>query len=247
MTKNPITDILINRGNELLQRPFVPIHFSGHKEADELMNDIYKHPHAYVLACVMDRQIKAERAWMIPYHIKSEIGSFEINQLLKLKPSFLVSLFQKRSLHRFNETMAGLLYEGIHLIQTRYDGDASRIWSDNPRSATIVRRFLEFKGVGVKIATMAANILSRDFKIPMQDRIYIDVSPDVQVRRVFERLGFIPPQATIDQLIYTARELHPEYPGIFDFSVWEIGRNWCRPQKPDCPSCYLNKFCPKIL
>lgn len=247
MTPNCIVNVLINRGNELLHKPFEPIRFTGQKKADELLNNISDYPHAYVLACVMDRQIKAERAWLIPYHIKSEIGGFEVDQLLELDPSFLVSLFQKKSLHRFNETMAMLFYEAIQLIKASYGGDASRIWADNPRSATIVRRFLEFKGVGVKIATMATNILSREFKITMQDRIYIDVSPDVQVRRVFERLGLIPPQATIDQLIYTARELHPEYPGIFDLSAWEIGRYWCRPQKPDCASCYLNEFCPKIL
>ncbi len=247
MTHNHIIDVLIKRGGELLQRPYAPNRFTGHKEADELLNNISDYPHAYVLACVMDRQIKAERAWMIPYHIKNEIGGFEIKQLLRLEPSFLVSFFQKQSLHRFNETMALLFYDAIQMIQSRYGGNASMIWADKPRSATIVRRFLEFKGIGVKIATMAANILSRDFKIPMQDRVCIDISPDVQVKRVFTRLGFIPSQATNDQLIYAAREFHPEYPGIFDLSTWEIGREWCRPKIPDCAKCYLNEFCPRIV
>ena len=247
MKHNHIIEVLIKRGGELLQRPYTPNRFTGHKEADKLLNNISDYPHAYVLACVMDRQIKAERAWMIPYHIKNAIGGFEIMQLLRLEPPFLVSLFQKQSLHRFNETMALLFYDAIQMLQSSYGGVAFMIWADKPRSATVVRRFLEFKGVGVKIATMAANILSRDFKIPMQDRICIDISPDVQVKRVFTRLGFIPSQATNDQLIYAAREFHPEYPGIFDLSAWEIGREWCRPKTPDCTRCYLNEICPKVV
>jgi len=55
---------------------------------------------------------------------------------------------------------------------------------------------------------------------------------------------------TVDEeLIYCARELNPEYPGIFDVSAWEIGRYWCRPSTDDlrCAECYLDKYCPKIL
>ena len=61
------------------------------------------------------------------------------------------------------------------------------------------------------------------------------------------RLGFISKNASNDELVYYARELNPEYPGVFDLSVWQIGRNWCHPKKPDCGNCYLNKYCPKTL
>jgi len=37
------------------------------------------------------------------------------------------------------------------------------------------------------------------------------------------------------------------YPGIFDLPCWEIGRNWCRPNKPICEKCYLNSFCNKKI
>jgi endonuclease III len=94
---------------------------------------------------------------------------------------------------------------------------------------------------------MAANILARDFKIPMKDRICIDISPDVQVKKVFIRLGLLPRGASNEQLIYLCRELNPEYPGVFDFSAWDIGRRWCRKENPDCKNCYLNEHCQKNL
>jgi endonuclease III len=241
-----IIRILISRGDELLSRPFEPVQFTKNNDADELLNDIENTPHAFILACVMDRQIKAERAWLIPFLIKEETGRFDFEFLKQFDAEYFKKIFQSKRLHRFNEIMSRLFYDAVQLIGHKYNGNASLIWSDSPSSATIVRRFLEFKGVGIKIATMAANILSREFKIPMQDRICIDISPDVQVKRVFTRLGFISKNATNDQLIYTARELYPHYPGIFDLSAWEIGRKWCRPVNPSCSSCYLNEHCPKL-
>ncbi|RMF00953.1 MAG: iron-sulfur cluster loop, partial [Alphaproteobacteria bacterium] len=98
-----------------------------------------------------------------------------------------------------------------------------------PSSAMVVYRFLEFSGVGPKIATMAANILARSFKIPMADYYSIDISADVHVKRVFERLGLVDADPSVDQVIYRARSLNPEFPGLLDYPCWDIGRKWCKP------------------
>lgn len=242
-----IAERIIERGHQLLTRPYEPVKFTGNEQADMMLNDLENYPHAIVLSSVMDRQIKAERAWLIPYQISEEIGGFEFSRILKWTLPKIKEIFDRKKLHRFNETMSVNFYNAVQLIHNQYRDDASTIWKDNPKSATIVRRFLEFDGVGVKIATMLANILARDFKIPMQDKICIDISPDTQVMKVFKRIGFIENKATIDQLLYCARELNPEYPGIFDFTAWEIGRNWCKSTDPECEKCYLDDLCPKIL
>lgn len=242
---NKIIDILITRGKELLDSEYKAVEFTKDENADKYLNDFENHPHAFVLACIMDRQIKAERAWFIPYRISNHIKSNEFSTLLTLGVSDLKSIFRELSLHRFNDMMAEYYHCAIQKIHETYDDEASNIWLNNPGSATIVKRFLQFKGVGIKIATMATNILVREFKIPLKDHICIEISPDVQVKRVFKRLGLMPLEAGDDELIYTARELNPSYPGIFDLSCWEIGRNWCTPKKPKCQDCYLNEYCPK--
>jgi endonuclease III len=240
-------ELLLARGNELLGRPYTRVDFSGHREADDLLNDLERFPHAFVLACVMDRQMKAERVWQIPYEVSLSLSSFDMSRLVQVDLQELKMVFQSKSLHRFPELMAENFHSTVHKITDEYDGDASNIWKGNPRSATIVRRFLQFKGVGVKIASMAANILARDFKVPMKDHICIDISPDVHVRRVFKRLGFTSNDTDTDDLIFAAREFNPEYPGVFDLSCWDIGRTWCRPQDPDCEACYLTAWCPKLV
>jgi len=119
------------------------------------------------------------------------------------------------------------------------------IWSKKPSSAEVVYEFLQFDGVGPKIATMVANILTRELKIPFSDYYSIDISADAHVRRVFYRLGLIEKGASVEKIIYKARALNPEFPGLIDLPLWEIGRNWCRPKVALCNKCYLRDFCPK--
>ena len=242
-----IVEILIKKGSELLNQPYKKIEFTQNPNADDLLNNIKEFPHAFVLACIMDRQMKSEKALLIPYEVSKEIGGFEFSRLLRLEEEGLKEIFQRKNLHRFNDVMAENFYLGIQKIHADYKDDASNIWEGRPRSATVVRRFLEFEGVGVKIATMATNILVRDYKVPVKDHICIDISPDVHVKRVFRRLGFISKNAGNEELIYCAREFNPEYPGVFDLPCWEIGRNWCKPHRPQCEDCYLAKYCPKMI
>jgi endonuclease III len=137
------------------------------------------------------------------------------------------------------------IFEAIKCIEKRYNSDASLIWSDKSPSAEVVCRFLEFHGVGPKIASMAANILARDFKVPFSDYSSIDISADVHIKRVFSRLDLCAENPTVDQVIYKARSLYPDFPGIMDLPCWELGRSCCRPQNPNCGDCYMNDICPK--
>lgn len=236
--------LLVKIGRERFDEPVGnAVHFVDDSEANQFLNDIVNFPHAYVLACCMDRQTKAERAWMIPARIMELLGDFSIEKLASVSLDEYKALFIQNSLHRFNDTMAEVFYKAVHRIMDEYYGNASLIWSDNPSSATVVYRFLKFDGVGIKIATMAANILARQFKVPFSDYCSIDVSPDIHVKRVMEKLGLVEPDSDNDLIIYKARELCPKFPGIIDFSLWEIGRTWCRPNDPKCENCIVNSAC----
>lgn len=195
----------------------------------------------------MDRQIKSERAWMIPIHIKKLLGTFEMPALSDVSLEDYTKIFIDNSLHRFNTVMAKAFYLAVQMIVKAYDGDASKIWSNRPSSAAVVYKFLQFEGYGIKIATMAVNILVRQFKVKFSDYYSIDISPDVHILRVLRRSGLVDKKAGIKSVIYKARELHPEFPGIIDFSCWEIGRKWCRPKNPNCKECIIATECMKNI
>lgn len=210
-----IAAILVQRGEQLFRTEPRPIAFAGVPAADALLSDLAHHPHAFVLACVMDRQIKAERAWLLPYRVSEALGSFAFERLVQLSLDDVRRLLTvPEPLHRFPAEMSRNFHEAIATIRTTYCGHADRIWSDTPSSAEVVSRFLRFRGVGPKIATMATNILARDFKVPLADYYSVDVSADVHVRRVFWRLGLTVETARLEEVIYTARALHPAFPGL---------------------------------
>jgi endonuclease III len=245
MNETFIRDKLVEHGQALFRAPKQLIQFTREPRADGLLNDLTNHPHAFVLACVMDRQVKAEKAWLIPYRITEKIGGFSMQALVALSRAELYRLMtEPEPLHRFVDTMTDHLHSAVQRIKNDYAGYAARIWTGKPSSAEVVYRFLEFEGVGPKIASMAANILAREFKIPFADYYSIDISADIHVRRVFARLGLCAGDASTEQVIYKAKALHPEFPGMMDLPCWEIGRNWCKSRGPECAGCYMKDLCP---
>ena len=249
MTKAKIVELLAERGRAHLQekrRKVVSFADAGEysQQANELISDLDNYPHAFVIACVTDRQIKAERAWAIPYHLQERIGSFKFEKLRNMDKEMLSYYFNNPNpLHRYREEIPKCVHDAIQIIKDDYDGDASKIWSGKPRGETVVRRFQQIRGVGPKIATMAASLLARDFKIEFKD-YSIDISPDVHIQRVFYRLGLTdeekPPP---EKIIARARELYSE-PWLLDSPCWHIGKDWCKAKNPQCDQCYMKPACP---
>lgn len=217
--------ILIRKGKEMLDGPKVYIPFTNNKETDDLLNNVEEYPHLFVLGCIMDMQIKADRAWKIPYFIMKQLGGFEFERLTNLSIKQLNKIFSENNLHRFNNIMAKRFYSAIQRIKNDYGDDTSKIWKENPSAASVIRKFLEFEGVGMKIASMATNILVRQFKIKLRDLSAIDISTDTHVMRVMEDMGFVPKNASKQYIMIRAREFYPDYPGILDIGLFEIGKN----------------------
>jgi len=244
MNEEFIRDRLVDHGEALFSASKQVTQFTRVPEADALLNDLTDHPHAFVLACIMDRRVKAERAWLIPYRISRRLGGFSMAALRSPSRDEVYRLMtQPEPLHFLINKMSDF-FLAVQRVNSHYGSDASRIWTGKPSGAMVVCRFLEFDGVGPKIGNMAANILARDFKIPFSDYYAIDISADVHVRRVFSRLGLCAADATAEQVKYRAKALYPEFPGMMDLPCWEIGRSWCKPRGPECTGCYTQDLCP---
>jgi endonuclease III len=221
------------------------------KDLNAIIKEIDTVPHSFVLGCLMDRQIDAERAWKIPHAVFSAFKTNNIDDLAQIKLEEYTKLFERESLHRFNPTMADVFLQGVLRIKTKYNGIASQIWSNRPSGSLVVQRFYEFHGAGPKIASMAAILLVKFLRVPLSDYSAIDVAADVHVVRVMQRLGYVdknvPDNQAREQAISKAKELNPAYPGIIDAPCWEIGRKWCHAQSPECSKCIVRKECAQVF
>ena len=243
-----IVEILVKRDEALLSEnvEFDPL--TENREANTLISDIDKHPHVFVLASILNREVGTDNVWEIPYKFMERLGSFEFEDIRKLSLEDVTKLMSNpSSLHMYPNAMAKVLYLGVQHIQERYSGKVSRIWAETPSSVTLVNRFNLFSGVNSKSAVKAVSVLVRRFKIPVKDKTAIDISVDTNVKRVFPRLGLISKSASDNTIIKKAQELYPPYPGVFDYPLIEIGGKWCKPVDPDCNACYMMKYCPKLI
>lgn len=216
--------------------------FNVSPEASKLLTDLEKYPHLFLLACISNRRIPAEKAWNVPYNLSQFTKKLDINSLSKFESTDWLK-FTKSIGHRLPATMAKSFELAIKKIQTDYDGNAADIWNDKPSSAVIIKRLREFNGVGQKIAAMTAQILKRGFGIEYADRTNLDLAIDVHTKRVMKRLGLVTETATKKEILSKAREMNPDFPGIFDLPLWNIGRDFCHETKPKCKKCQLKKLC----
>ncbi len=244
-----IVNTLVRNGSHALHAERGPIKFSPKPRVNEVLNDIGTYPHLFVLGIQMDRGIESALAWEVPFRVREELGlkSFDFAEFCKPTIEELVQVFIGTGLHRYPAKMARIFHNTLGHIEQAYDGEAQRIWNDKPSSATLIKRFLQFDGMALRMAAKAANSLYRDFKVGLSDATSLDVSPEYFVRRVFLRTGFISRQSSDEELIYLARELHLKYPGVFDKPCLDIVRTVCWPEKPNCRECRLNRGCLKII
>ena len=66
-----LRDLLVAEGQAALKRSLSLVRFTGNDQADTLLNDLDRFPHAYLFACLVDRQVPAEWAWMVPATIRA--------------------------------------------------------------------------------------------------------------------------------------------------------------------------------
>ena len=245
LKRSDVESRLLRLGRRYLRGEPGSVRFTGVERFDRYLNDIDHFPHLFVLGCVADYQVKAEKAWRIPIEFGSRAGGMSFRAMNRLTARQIRAVMKgPPALHRFPMVVADRMRRALDLIGDKYGADAARIWANKPSSALVVLRFLEFHGVGQKVANMAPNILTRKFGIPFSDRYSIDISVDVHVRRVMTRLGLVLPRASIAEGGYAARAARPRYPGLLDRPCFHIGRTWCRPRRPRCSECPMGDCCP---
>lgn len=207
---------------------------------------VKKDAFAFLVAVICDEQVRFETAWAAPLKLKQRLGHWDIQRIANEKDCVVEAFAVKPALHRWVSTTANRVVDAAARVISRYGGDASRIWNDEPSAAELRERFELFAGIGQKKSAMAVEILERALRVPLRHLTGSDVAVDVHVRRVFLRSG-LAERDDVRHMVLVARNANPDRPGALDYPAWEIGRVWCRPTNPNCSECPIGAVCPRLI
>lgn len=107
----------------------------------------------------------------------------------------------------------------------------------NSKVPNSIEELCKFNGVGRKTANLT---IAKGFNEPA-------ICVDVHVHRIFNRLGYLKTK-TPDETEMVLREKLPQKYWI-DINTLLVthGRNVCKPIKPNCKNCPIEKYCDKNL
>jgi uncharacterized HhH-GPD family protein len=248
MKHRAIVKRIIQYGKELSDNES----YTDFKKADRFIRSNYN---AWLFGVIFDQGIPYQKAWAVPYILKRRLGHFNIARVAKAQ---LVQIRKAvkgsapgEALHRYVNKVPLWLKKAAIKIVKEYEGDASNIWNGCRTAGEVIERLDEFPGISQKKAHMATRILHEE-EVGFSRWNEINVAVDVHIRRVWKRAG-LSKDLSVAGIMRAATELKPDYPGALDYSMWQIGLEWCHPRDADCSGrktedgtpCPLLRVCAK--
>jgi len=126
-----------------------------------------REPLALLVGFVLDQQVSVQKAFSSPLELKRRLGGrLDAGDIAGRDPGELEEIFrEKPALHRFPGTMAHRTQELCAAIESEYDGDAERVWSEAADGADLRQRLLDLPGIGeMKVRSLIA-ILGKRFGV----------------------------------------------------------------------------------
>lgn len=99
-----------------------------------------------------------------------------------------------------------------------------------------IEELIKFKGVGRKTANL---VLSEGFNKPA-------ICVDVHVHRIFNRIGYVKTKTPEETEFALRKKLPQKYWIEINSLLVTHGQNVCKPTKPMCNICPIEKYCEKV-
>jgi uncharacterized HhH-GPD family protein len=136
------------------------LHFTDSDEANEL---IATDPMALVIGFALDQQVSVQKAFSGPFELRRRLGTLDADTLASTD---LEPIFRERpAIHRFPGSMARRVQELAAYIRDRYDGDASRIWTEASDGGQLRANMAALPGFGEMKLTSLAAVLAKRFGV----------------------------------------------------------------------------------
>jgi len=141
------------------------IPWTGDDAADRLLA---ADPNALLIGFVLDQQVPVQKAFSGPLVLRERLGHLDPARIAATAPDELGAVFRQRpAIHRFPGAMAGRVQALCATLAERYDGDASRIWSEASDGADLERRLAELPGIGDMKVGSLLTLLRRQYGLEL--------------------------------------------------------------------------------
>ena len=184
--------------------------------------DSFKDPYLVLIACILSLRTNDRTTYPATLRMlklaKTPQEMMKVNEEELAKAIYPVGFYKNK---------AGQIIELSKILVEKYDG---KVPCD-------IEELCKFRGVGRKTANL---VLSEGFNEPA-------ICVDVHVHRIFNRLGYLKTKNP-EETEFTLREksLNKYWIPINSLLVTH-GQNVCKPLKPLCDKCPVEKYCDKVL
>jgi uncharacterized HhH-GPD family protein len=140
------------------------LHFTDSDEANEL---VARDPLALLIGFVLDQQVTVQKAFAGPLAIRERVGALDAERLAAtdLEPVFR----QRPAVHRYPGSMATRVQSLAAHVAERYDGDASRVWTDATTPEELKANLQALPGFGEMKVKAIASVLAKRFGVALAE------------------------------------------------------------------------------
>lgn len=137
---------------------------TGDAEADRLLSS---DPFALLVGMLLDQQVTMESAFAGPAKIADRMGRLDVRTVAVADPDEFSALCSTPpAVHRYPGSMAGRIQGVAQALVETYDGDVTRLWTDDdPDGAEVLRRLKALPGFGDQKARIFVALLGKQYGV----------------------------------------------------------------------------------
>lgn len=131
--------------------------------ADQVLD---QYPFAVVVGMMLDQQYGMEHAFRGGWKVLSRFGTLDPAAIAAADPEAFKELCsQPPAIHRFPGSMAARLQELAGLVESRYEGDVTRLWNEATTGKELLKRVQELPGFGKQKAQIFIALLAKQLGV----------------------------------------------------------------------------------
>jgi len=132
-------------------------------DADRVLDE---YPFAVVVGMMLDQQYGMEHAFRGGWKVLSRFGTLDPAAIAAADPEAFRELCSTPpAIHRFPGSMSARLQELAALVESKYDGDVTRLWTEPDTGKELLKRVQELPGFGKQKAQIFVALLAKQLGV----------------------------------------------------------------------------------